>query len=243
MAMFYGKISHIYNHSDQVSKPNHPRIVWIDNGASSKRLIEILDGEFLDLNLNSNLRLNMFDLKEGETTPSPDRIRTVLAVLEMILKDEDKKALGKREKALLEKEVHRVYENAKVHSNKIPVLSDLKTILDNHKDSQMRRFGEILYSWTGSSAYGQMLDGHTNVKLSKDLVSIEIQHLSSYPDLKDVLLLLLISYIQDVASSDIQREYLLIIDEAERLFQSELARQVVITCYRTWRKFKSDLTS
>ena len=228
MAMFYGK----------VTKENRPRIVWIDNGASSKRLIEILDGEFLDLSLGSKLCLNMFDLKEGEKTPSPDRIRTVLAVLEMILKDEDKKALGKREKALLEEQVHKVYTNA---GSKTPTLSDLKALLDKHEDTQMRKFGEILYSWTGTSAYGQMLDGQTNVKLSKDLVSIEVQNLSNYSDLKDVLLLLLTSYIQDVASSDIEREYLLIIDEAERLFQSELARQVVITCYRTWRKFRSGI--
>ena len=228
MAMFYGK----------VTNGGRPRIVWIDNGASSKRLIEVLDGEFLDLSLGSKLCLNMFDLKEGETTPSPDRIRTVLAVLEMILKDEDKKALGKREKALLEEQVHKVYENA---AGKIPTLSDLKELLDKHEDIQMRKFGEILYSWTGASAYGQMLDGQTNVKLSKDLVSIEVQNLSNYSDLKDVLLLLLTSYIQDVASSDLDREYLLIIDEAERLFQSELARQVVITCYRTWRKFRSGI--
>jgi conjugal transfer ATP-binding protein TraC len=233
MAMFYGKASKSSN-----GAINRPRIVWIDNGASSKRLIEILDGEFLDLNLESNLCLNMFDLQDGETKPTPDRIRTVLAVLEMILKDDDKKAIGKREKALLEEQVHKIYESVK---GRTPTLSDLKKQLDNHSDIQMKKFGEILYSWTGSSAYGQMLDGQTNVKLSKDLVSIEVQHLSNYSDLKDVLLLLLTSYIQDVASSDIEREYLLIIDEAERLFQSELARQVVITCYRTWRKFKSGI--
>ncbi|MDE3270391.1 MAG: ATP-binding protein, partial [Pseudomonadota bacterium] len=228
MAMFYGK----------VNRGNRPRIVWIDNGASSKRLVEVLDGEFLDLNLNSGICLNMFDLQKGETTPTPSRIRTVLAVLEMILKDEDKQALGKREKALLEEQVHRIYTNAK---GKIPTLSDLKALLESHEDKQLRKFGEVLYSWTGTSAYGQLLDGQTNVELSKDLVSIEVQQLSNYADLKDVLLLLLTSHIQDVASSDIEREYLLIIDEAERLFQSELARQVVITCYRTWRKFKSGI--
>ena len=227
MAMFYGK----------VSSGKHPRIVWIDNGASSQRLIEVLDGEFLDLNLNSGLCLNMFDLKEGETSPSPDRIRTLLAVLEMILKDEDKQALDKRSKALLEEQLHLVYADA----NGTPTLSDLKALLDKHTDKQMRKFGDVLYSWTGQSAYGQMLDGQSNVELSKDLVSIEVQQLSSYADLKDVLLLLLTSHIQDVASSDIEREYLLIIDEAERLFQSELARQVVITCYRTWRKFRSGI--
>ena len=114
-------------------------------------------------------------------------------------------------------------------------------MLDRHEDKQLRKFGDVLYSWTGASAYGQLLDGQTNVELSKDLVSIEVQQLSNYADLKDVLLLLLTSHIQDVASSDIEREYLLIIDEAERLFQSELARQVVITCYRTWRKFRSGI--
>ena len=233
MAMFYGK-----NTQNSNGKTSRPRIVWIDNGASSQRLIEVLDGEFLDLNLQSGMRLNMFDLQEGETTPSPARLRTLLAVLEMILKDDDKQALDKHSKALLEEQLHKVYAEA---NGKTPTLSDLKNLLDKHTDEQMRKFSEVLYSWTGKSAYGQMLDGQTNVELSKDLVSIEVQQLSNYSDLKDVLLLLLTSHIQDVASSDLEREYLLIIDEAERLFQSELARQVVITCYRTWRKFRSGI--
>ncbi len=244
MAMFYGKVSH-----GPSGQAHRPRIVWIDNGASSKRLIEILDGEFVDFSLESDLCLNVFDLKEGETQPSSDRVRTILAVLEMILKDENQKTLGKREKALLEEQIYKVYklhmdngeEGSKEGSKKWPILSDFKSLLDGHNDPKMRGFGEILYSWTGSSAYGQMLDGPTNVKLSKDLISVEIRHLNSYPELKDVVLLILTSYIQDVASSDIEREYLLIIDEAERLLQSELARQVVITCYRTWRKFKSGI--
>ena len=233
MAMFYGKMTENSN-----GKTSRPRIVWIDNGASSQRLIEVLDGEFLDLNLQSGMRLNMFDLQKGETTPSPARLRTLLAVLEMILKDDDKQALDKHSKALLEEQLHCVYAEGK---GKTPTLSDLKALLDKHTDEQMRKFSEVLYSWTGKSAYGQMLDGQTNVELSKDLVSIEVQQLSNYSDLKDVLLLLLTSHIQDVASSDLEREYLLIIDEAERLFQSELARQVVITCYRTWRKFRSGI--
>lgn len=233
MAMFYGKTTQNSN-----GKASRPRIVWIDNGASSQRLIEVLDGEFLDLNLQSGMCLNMFDLQEGEAVPSPARMRTLLAVLEMILKNDDKQSLDKHAKALLEEQLHKVYTEAK---GKIPTLSDLKALLDKHPDEQMRKFGEVLYSWTGDSAYGQMLDGQTNVELSKDLVSIEVQQLSNYSDLKDVLLLLLTSYIQDVASSDLEREYLLIIDEAERLFQSELARQVVITCYRTWRKFRSGI--
>ena len=47
-----------------------PKIIWIDNGASSKPLIEALDGQFINLDLDkSNLCLNMFDLPKGETLP------------------------------------------------------------------------------------------------------------------------------------------------------------------------------
>lgn len=55
MLMFYGQ-----------NPP--PRIFWIDNGASSERLLEVLDGEFVDLNLNSGICINVFDLPKGEKT-------------------------------------------------------------------------------------------------------------------------------------------------------------------------------
>lgn len=213
-----------------------PRIIWIDNGASSKRLIEALEGEFLDLKLDAGHCLNMFDLKPGDTEPTPEKIRLILAILELILKEDDRKSLPKREKALLEESVYRTYQN---HKGQIPTLSDLREVLTNHPMQEMKRFADILYSWTGQTAYGQMLDGQSTVRLSKDLVTIEVQSLNQQSELKDVMLLLLTSYIQDMASTDFERPYLLIVDEAERLFQTELAKQFVITCYRTWRKFNS----
>ena len=52
-----------------------PRIVWIDNGASSKRVLDILDGQFIDLNLESKICLNPFDLPKGEKTPGPTKVK------------------------------------------------------------------------------------------------------------------------------------------------------------------------
>lgn len=224
MLMFYGQ-------------PNTPKIVWIDNGASSKRLLEVLDGEFLDLNLNSGLCINVFDLKDGEEVSS-EKVKLILAVLELILKDDDRKGLPKREKALLEEAIYNTYAQS---NGKVPVMSDLKKLLDNHKDLEMRKFGEILFSWTGTTAYGKMLDGQSNINLTKDLVTIEVQGLTNHPEIKDIFLLLLTSFVQEEAASDLARPYLLIVDEAERLFKTEMAKQFVITCYRTWRKYNAGI--
>ncbi len=226
MLMFYGQ-------------KNTPRIFWIDNGASSKRLLECLDGEFVDLNLESGLRINVFDLPNGETTPSPARIKMILAVLELILKDTDQKSLGKREKAMLEETIFEAYHKT---IGRVPYLSDLKNILDHHKDIEMQKCGQILFSCTGSTAYGRLLDGPSTITLTKDLVTIEVQGLTNHPELKDILLLLLTAFIQDAASADLARPYLLICDEAERFFKSgELAKQFIITCYRTWRKYNAGI--
>ena len=216
-----------------------PKIIWIDNGASSQRLLEVLGGEFLNLDIHSGMSLNMFDLPEGQKKPTPQKVKLNLAVLEMILKDDNAKTLPKKEKALLEEAIVDLYSNQK--NNKTPTLGDLRNLLSKHEDPQMKSYSRILYSWTGDSAYGKLLDRPTNVTLEKDLVGIEVQSLSAHPELKDVMLLLLTSHIQDMASKDYERPYLLIVDEAERLFQTELAKQFIITCYRTWRKFNSGI--
>jgi conjugal transfer ATP-binding protein TraC len=226
MLMFYGQ------------KPT-PRIIWIDNGASSKRLLEVLDGEFVDLNLESGIRINVFDLQTGEQIPSPAKTKLILAVLELILKEPHQKSLGKREKAMLEEAIFKCYES---NSRKIPCMSDLRKLLLEHPDLEMQKCAQILYSWCGNTAYGRMLDGETTINLSKDLVTIEVQGLTNHPDLKDILLLLLTSYIQDAAAADLAKPYLLICDEAERFFKSgELAKQFIISCYRTWRKFNAGI--
>lgn len=216
-----------------------PKIVWIDNGASSEKLVEVMDGEFIDLHMSSGIRLNMFDLEAGESKPTSAKIKLILGCLEMILKDEDKPGLPKRDKGLLEEAIFNCYRNIE---NRIPYLSDLKEILRDHPVTDMRKYADILFSWTGETAFGRMLDGPSNVKLSKDLVTIEIKGLENYRELKDIFLLLLTSYIKNEAASDLARPYLLIVDEAQRLFKgSPMGREFAIDSFRVFRKYNAGI--
>lgn len=215
-----------------------PRIIWIDNGASSQRMLEVLDGEFIDLTLESGITLNLFDLEDGQTDPPPAKIKLILGILELILKDDEKKGLPKREKALLEETIFSLYKSK---NGAIPVLSDLREALLNHKDLELKKFGQILFSWTGETAYGRMLDQQSNVKLTKDLTTIEIKGLDNHRDLKDIFLLLFTSYIKQEAARDLETPYLLIIDEAARLFVTPSAKDFAIDCFRTFRKYNAGI--
>ena len=213
-----------------------PRIVWIDNGASSERLLDpsILDGQFIDLNLDSGICVNMFDLPEGETSPSPSKIKLILAILEQILREDGEKGLPKRHRALIEEAIYRVYQE---NNEGTPVLSDLRNVLEKHDSKEMQEYGRILYPWTGERAYGRMLDGETNVDLEKNLITIEIKGLDTYPDLQNVMLLNFTEFIKTKASEDTKRPMLLVIDEAWKMLETPSGQSFVVEAYRTFRKF------
>lgn len=215
-----------------------PKIVWIDNGASSQRAIEVLDGAFIELNLQSEIRLNAFDLDSGETEPTPSKVKLILAILETILKDEEKVGLPKRERALLEEAIFSCYKQVR---DRVPYLRDLRDALKAHPVAEMRSFSEILYSWTGDTAYGCLLDGPTNVSLTKNLTTIEIKGLDSYPDLQNVFLLLFTDFIRKEASKDISQPFLFVIDEGWKIFQTPAALSFALEAYRTFRKFNAGI--
>ncbi len=154
------------------------------------------------------------------------------------MKDEEKKGLPKRDKALLEEAIFSSY---KATNGKAPTLSTLKEVLRHHPIQDMKKYADILFSWTGDTAYGRMLDGETTVQLNKDLVSIEIKGLDNHRELKDIFLLLFTSYIKEEAARDLARPYLLIIDEAHRLFLTPSGRDFAIESYRVFRKYNAGI--
>jgi type IV secretory pathway VirB4 component len=218
------------------SQNPRPKIVFVDNGKSSENFVASCNGEFIDVSIDSGICLNPFDLGENETKPTTLKIKLILAALELILKDEQN-SLPKREKALLEECVYQLYEE----SSGTPTLSDLKNKLLKHEVETLKRFGQILYSWTGETAYGKLLDGKSNIGLKNDITAIEVKGLDDFPELKDVFMLLITNFVQREAERDLTCPYILICDEAHRLFKTPSTRDYILYCYRVFRKYNCSI--
>jgi len=215
-----------------------PKIVFVDNGKSSENFVASCGGEFIDVSIDSNVCLNPFDLGANETKPSTLKVKSILASLELMFRDEGQEALPKREKALLEACIYELYNKAK---GKTPTLSDLRQQLLRHQVDALKQFGEILFSWTGETAYGKLLDGQSNIKLNKDITAIEVKGLDDFPDLKDVFMLLITNFVQREAEKDLACPYILICDEAHRLFKTASTRDYILYCYRVFRKYNCSI--
>jgi type-IV secretion system protein TraC len=217
----------------QLARPT--RTFIIDVGRSYKKLTEALGGQYLEVDLSDQYRLNPFDIPDPSQEPSNQKIKSLLAVIESMVGEDEKAKLPKLTRALLEKSLIELYK-AKRESGGIPTLSDLAKRLASSEEESLRTISKMLYLWTGDRPYGRLLDGQGGLRADAEICTFDLQGLSSYPDLQGVMILILTDFILGRIANEKERKARIIIDEAWELLKSEAAASFMELSVRTLRK-------
>jgi type-IV secretion system protein TraC len=215
----------------QMLKEN-PKIFIVDIGGSYKKICENLNGQYIQLGVDTDLSINPFDLAPHETKPSSQKIKFILSLVEIMTKEDSLARLGKLEKAEIESAIERVYE-----TSKSPRLSDLKEILSQHPEPQMQKYGKILAPWCGTSAYGKFVDQKTTLELKRSIVCFDLKGMENYPDLQAACLFIITDFVWREVQSDRSRIKFLILDECWKLMENDSASLFIAEVYRTFRKY------
>lgn len=223
----------------------NPMTYIIDIGGSYKMLCEFLGGQYVEISPPKDsgpiASINPMLLPEGETVPSPQKLKFLLAILENILADEDKAKLPKLERSLLEETLIRVYER----TQGVPTLSDLALNLSQSPEKELKDFAKMLFPWTGDRPYGRLLDQTTSLNLSSDIVVFDLKGLSAYPDLQSVMILIITDFILGKVESkgaNQGRRKQILMDECWELLKSQASSSFMEYCVRTLRKTGSGIT-
>ncbi len=217
------------------------RVFIIDIGGSYKKLTEALGGQYLEINLSDNYKLNPFDLVNPLAEPSSQKLKSLLAIIECMVAENDKSKLAKLDRALLEKALIELYRSRRA-KGEIPTLTDLAKYLSVFEEDSMRAISKMLYLWTGERPYGRLLDGQGGLKNNASICTFDLKGLSSHPDLQSVMILILTDFILSQVESDKVNRKRIILDEAWELLKSEAAAGFMEYCARTLRKTGSGIT-
>ena len=223
----------------------------IDIGGSYKKLCKTLGGQYVDVSPPSSqgchsVTINPFSLggnakEENKAKPIPRKIKFLLAFLESVLVDEEGDKLPKLEKALLEEQISILY--ATVQN---PTLSNFKKLLKGTDNDSLNQFSKMLYSWTGNTPYGQLLDKKDSFNIESDFVVFDLKGLSSYPDLQAVMILIITDFILEKIESGSEeikkRKKRILMDECWELLKSKSSSHFMEYCVRTLRKTGSGIT-
>ena len=222
-----------------------PMVYIIDIGGSYKKLCEFLGGQYVEISPPKDdgpvASINPMLLPDGEKTPSPQKLKFLLAMLENILSDEGNAKLPKLERSLLEETLIRVYEKC----SGTPTLSDLARTLSESPEKELKSFSKMLFPWTGNRPYGRLLDQASGLSLSSDVVVFDLKGLSAYPDLQSVMILIITDFIlgkiEAKGANQGQRKQILM-DECWELLKSPASSSFMEYCVRTLRKTGSGIT-
>ncbi len=217
------------------------RVFIIDIGGSYKKLTEALGGQYLDMDLSDQYRLNPFDIPDPTQEPSNQKLKSLLAVIESMVVEDEKSKLTKLDRVLLEKAIIELYEE-KRKLKTVPVLSDLSEKLAKSKEPSMIDISKVLFMWTGNRPYGKLLDGLGSLRSDAPICTFDLKGLSSYPDLQSVMILILTDFILGQVEQDKINKKRIILDEAWQLLKSNAAAGFMEYCARTLRKTGSGIT-
>lgn len=200
----------------------------IDVGRSYVKTTEVLDGEFMVFDDQSDIQLNPFplvqDYKEEE-----DALVGLLTSMAC-----DREMLSDLQSAGLKRILG---EQWQIHGRDLTIDKLAEALLDED-DTRIQDVGKQLFPFTSQGGYGRFFNRGNNVDLDNPFMVLELEELKGRKHLQRVVLLQLIYQIQqEMYLGDRGKRKLLIIDESWDLMAEPSVARFIEGGYRRFRKY------
>ncbi len=221
-------------------------VIVIDPENEYKPLVDTVWGSYLDVNLNSNERINPFDLplgmKDHEEKPG-DLLRSavinILWLMNLLLGK-----LSAEEESIMEKALITTYslkwittEDDSISWKDIPVMQDLQDVLEtmDGAKSLVTRM-EKYTSWIFAGIFSKP----TNINLKEWLQVFSVRDLDEV--LRPTTMYVILNYIWNMVRSS-NKKRILVIDEAWNIMQHEDSAKFVFGLVKRARKYNLWVTT
>lgn len=218
-------------------------VIIVDPENEYKHLADAVGGTYLNISLNSDFRINPFDLPAGlEDEDNADILRSsvinLLGLMNLILGK-----LDPTEQALLDKAIWQAYakkdisETSDFRTAEVPVMSDLIEILSGTVGAES--LAARLNQFTDGTFAG-LLNQPTNVVLNNQLLVFSIRDLEE--ELRPIAMYIILGHIWNLVRSELKKR-ILVLDEAWIMMQHEDSARFVFGIAKRARKYYLGLTT
>jgi len=219
-------------------------VIIIDPEKEYGHLCEAVGGTYIDISLNSEGKINPFDLPRamGEDAKAGDIIRnaviTVKGLIRLMIGNVTPEEDSVIDRALLETYAKKdITPEADLRYVEPPIMQDFQDILDGMEggDSIVLR----LRKYTEGTFAG-LLNNPTNVQLDNQLVIFSVRDLED--ELKPLAIYTVVNYIWNTVRSQLKKRILLV-DEAWWLMQREDSAKFIFALVKRCRKYYLGVTT
>lgn len=217
-------------------------VIAIDPENEFQRMCERFNGSFLNISINSEQRINPFDLPPArDDDEAMDDLRSntiMLAGLIKVMTGE----MSPQESNILDEAIAETYasrgitEDPATHGLEPPVLLDLQKVLESLNGGQ--NLAAKLNKYT-SGSYAGLLNQSTNISLDNKFITFSIRDLEE--ELRPIAMYSILNYIWNKVKAS-RKKRILIVDEAWLLMKYPESAQFLFSMAKRGRKYYLGLT-
>ncbi|MDP3993810.1 MAG: ATP-binding protein [Candidatus Doudnabacteria bacterium] len=218
-------------------------VIIIDPENEYKHLAEAVGGSYLGVSLNSNSRINPFDLPKGLADEDPaDVLRSavinLLGLMNLMLGKLDPTEEAIMDRAIWETyATHDITPQSDFSTAQIPTMSDLVEVLGGIQGAES--LAQRLSKYTDGTFSG-IFNQPTNINLDNQLVVFSIRDLEDV--LRPIAIYVILNFIWNEVRSSLKKR-ILVIDEAWWMMQHEDSARFLFGIAKRSRKYYLGLTT
>ena len=223
-------------------------VIIIDPENEYQKLSEAVGGSYVQMSLNSDVRINPFDLpKVIDEDEAEDSLRANLITLHGLIKlmiSNQAVPLTPNQEADLDQALIDTYARAGItsdpltHQSQPPTINDLYDTLI-HMNGSGPELAQRLRKYT-SGTFAGIFSQQSNVDINNNMVVFNIQTLED--ELRPVAMYIILNHIWNKTRTD-KRRRMLIVDEAWQLMKYEDSANFIFSLAKRARKYYLGLTT
>ncbi|MCF7846229.1 MAG: ATP-binding protein [Candidatus Peribacteraceae bacterium] len=215
-------------------------VIVVDPENEYKALTETVGGSYLNVSLNSDQRINPFDLPqpfEGDDVKPGDLLReniiTLTGLLKLMLGEMTSEEAALIDKALIDTYAVRGVTMSVEDPSKMPMptMEDFHAVLKSMQGAES--LAQRLQKFT-SGTFGGIFNRETNVNLGDGLIVFCIRDLEE--ELRPIAMFILLNFIWSRVRSKLKKR-ILVVDEAWTMMQHEDAAKFLFGLVKRARKY------
>ncbi|HOZ36624.1 MAG TPA: ATP-binding protein [bacterium] len=219
-------------------------VIIIDPEREYKYLTEAVGGVYINISLNSDSKINPFDLprKTDEENKVGDLIRSAVITLKGLVRLMIGE-LSHEEDSILDRALIETYAKNDITAASdltqitSPIMSDLQGILEGFEGGA--DMAKRLEKYTKGTFSG-LIDSRTNIDVNNQLVVFSVRDLED--ELRPIAIYTIVNYIWNLVRSEMKKR-ILVVDEAWWLLQYEDSAKFIHALAKRCRKYYLGLTT
>jgi conjugal transfer ATP-binding protein TraC len=218
-------------------------VMVIDPENEYQHLAEAVGGSFVNISLNSQSRINPFDLPRGLEGESQEDVMRSAVIFLLGLMNLMLGKLDPTEEALMDKAIWQTYAKKDITAQtdathaEFPTMGDLVEVLSGMVGAES--LAQRLAKYTQGTFSG-IFDHQSNIGLNNTLVVFSIRDLEDI--LRPIAMFVLVNHIWNLVRSELKRR-ILVLDEAWVMMQHEDSARFIYGIAKRCRKYYLGLTT